>query len=131
MKLYLCEREVPFGKSWLLVNEKGEILPGQREVKLHCEPGCLPEIIVTFLANAEHGVACGEPPKAPISRIDQLVEQAKAEINQMAAKAKAKIFGTEINITLPGVTDAREAREAAAAMARSIARGVAGSRRYT
>ncbi|MCY1296059.1 hypothetical protein D9M70_454280 [compost metagenome] len=66
-----------------------------------------------------------------MARVDQLVEQAKAEINEMATKAKAKIFGTEINITLPGVTDAREAREAAAAMARSIARGVAGSRPYT
>ncbi|MCY1295433.1 hypothetical protein D9M68_852420 [compost metagenome] len=118
MKLYLCEREVPFGKSWLLVNEKGEILPGQREVKLHCEPGCLPEIIVTFLANAEHGVACGEPPKAPISRIDQLVEQAKAEINEMAAKAKAKILGYQISIGFPGVLDAREASQIAGALAR-------------
>ncbi|WP_051246471.1 hypothetical protein [Metapseudomonas resinovorans] len=38
--------------------------------------------------------------------------------------------GNTYNISLPGVTNAREAREAGAAVQRSIARGVAGSGRY-
>ncbi|MCY1371178.1 hypothetical protein D9M69_583110 [compost metagenome] len=53
-------------------------------------------------------------------RIDFLVAVAKAEINAMAEKAKAKILGHTITIDLPGVTDAREAREAAAAVRRAI-----------
>ncbi|MCY1439181.1 hypothetical protein D9M71_554050 [compost metagenome] len=39
--------------------------------------------------------------------------------------------GNTYNISLPGVTNAREGREAAAAVQRGIARGVAGSGRYT
>lgn len=39
--------------------------------------------------------------------------------------------GNTYNISLPGVTNAREAREAAAAVRRGIALGVAGSGRYT
>lgn len=53
-------------------------------------------------------------------RLDILVAAAKAEINEMAARAKAKILGNQISISLPGVLDAREAREAAAAIRRHM-----------
>lgn len=55
-----------------------------------------------------------------MQRVDEMVAAAKLEINQMAAKAKAKILGTQISISFPGITDAREAREAAAAVRRHL-----------
>lgn len=130
MALHLVQRKGQFGDCLMLAYENGEVVRGLQALELTEEVDSVNSVTMRF-AMVPGGIVLGEPQKDGTSRIDEMVAAAKAEINEMAAKAKAKIFGTEINITLPGVTDAREAREAAAAMARSIARGVAGSRRYT
>jgi hypothetical protein len=77
------------------------------------------EIVQRFeLVEKAESATCAEP--AWMERIDELVALAKAEINEMAAKAMAKMLGSQIGIGFPGVTDAREASKAAAAVRRHM-----------
>ncbi|MNG05868.1 hypothetical protein D3C84_890820 [compost metagenome] len=121
MALHLVQRKGQFGDCLMLAYENGEVVRGLQELELTEEVDCLNTVTMRFVM-VPGGIVLGEPQKAATTRIDEMVAAAKAEINEMAAKAKAKILGNQISISLPGVTDAREVREAAAAVRRAVAR---------
>ncbi|MFG5862723.1 hypothetical protein [Metapseudomonas sp. CR1201] len=117
MTLHLVQRKGQFGDCLVLADEHGVAVPGLQMLELKEETDSLNTVSMRFVM-LPGGIVMGEPSIGHMKRVDQLVEQAKAEINEMAAKAKAKILGDQISIGLPGVLDAREASQIAGALAR-------------
>ncbi len=121
MSLHLVQRKGRLGDCLVLADEHGVAVPGLQMLELKEEVDSLNTVTMRF-AMVPGGIALGEPSIGYMKRVDELVAQAKVEINEMAANAKAKILGHQISIGLPGINDARSASDAAAAIQRAIER---------
>jgi hypothetical protein len=89
-RFFVAERPLRFGKGLCLVDEYGDIVPGQRSCNINQSFDDVPSVTVTFLM-VPSGVPLHDSIDPVMSRINELVAIAKAEIVLNTAAAKQRL----------------------------------------
>lgn len=89
-QLFLAERDGRFGKVHLLVDQHGDVIPGQIESHVSHGADQLSQLSVTFYLH-QNFIRVGDPCDPVSQHIDRLVAEAKSEIALMTKAAHARL----------------------------------------